>query len=53
MRNVAVHLTQRGVTLLPVAFEHVEPERFDFFNVTAFAVHRYARKQEAFSELTI
>jgi hypothetical protein len=41
-----------GLILSLVSFEHVIPERFDFLNVTSFAVHGHAGKCEAFGELT-
>ena len=35
---------------MSVALEHVFPERFDFVNMAAFAVHRNTRQKEAFCE---
>ena len=37
---------------MPIAFEHVLPERFDFVDVAAFAIHRDTCQQETFCERT-
>lgn len=38
------------IRLMPVALEHVFPERFDLVDVAAFAIHRDAGQQETFRE---
>jgi hypothetical protein len=38
--------------LASIALEHVLPEGFHFLNVTALAVDRNTRQQEAFGEFT-
>ena len=39
-------------SLTPVAFEHILPERFHFFNVASLAVYWNPGEQQTFGEFT-
>ena len=49
----ALHLRRIRTRLLFVVFEHVLPERFDFLNVAALAIHWYAGQQKPFCKFAL